>query len=230
MPSNVCLVKASSYIRMCELDHKEGWVLKNWGFGTVVLEKTLETSLDIKKIKPVNPKGNQPWIFIGRIDAETKAPILWPPDEKSWLIGKDPNDGKDWGQEEKGVTEDEVVGWHHWLNGHKFGQTAGDSGGQESLACCSSWGHKESGTTEQQNNNLLITHGWVVGSFASSLAVILPGPFLVSPTPSHWDKWHFIFSPINSHCHPLLLSLVSSYSSDKIGKRQTEPKSVTHTL
>ena len=97
---------------MWELDHKEGWVLKNWCFWTVVLEKTLESPLDCKEIKPVHPKGNQPWIFIGRTDAEAEAPVLWPPDVKSWFIGKDTNAGKDW-RKEKGMTEDEIVGWHH---------------------------------------------------------------------------------------------------------------------
>ena len=105
------------------------------------------------KIKPVNPKGKQPWIFIGRTDAEAETPILWPPDAKSWFIGKDPDVGKDWRQEEKGVTEDERVGWHHWLNGHEFEQTLGDNDGQESLVCCSSRGHKESDMTEWWNNN-----------------------------------------------------------------------------
>ena len=105
---------------MWELDHKEGWVLKNGCFWTVVLEKTLESPLDCKEIKPVNPKGNQPWIFIGRTDAEAGAPIVWPPDAKSQLTRKDPDAGKDWRQEEKGTTEDEMVGWHHWLNGHEL--------------------------------------------------------------------------------------------------------------
>ena len=120
-------------------------------FWTVVLEKTLESPLDCKEIKPVNPKGNQSWIFIGRTDAE--APILWPPDVKSQLIGKGPDARKDWRQEEKGMTEDEMVGWNHWLNGHEFKQTPGDSAGQGSLECCSPWGCKESDTTEQLNNN-----------------------------------------------------------------------------
>ena len=93
----------------------------NWYFWTVVLEKTLESPLDLKKIQLVHPKGNQSWIFIGRTDAEAESPVLWPPDEKNWLIWKDPNAGKDWGQEQKGTTEDEMVGWHHWLNGHEFG-------------------------------------------------------------------------------------------------------------
>ena len=113
---------------------------------TVVLEKTLESPLDCKEIKPTNPKGNQPWIFIGRPDAE--APILWPPDTKGWLIGKDPNAGKDWRQEEKGTIEDEMAGWHHWLNGHEFEQDLGVGDRQESLVCCSPWGQKGSDTTE----------------------------------------------------------------------------------
>ena len=116
-------------------------------FEIVLLDKTLESPLDTKEIRPVNPKGNQPWIFFGGTDAE--VPILWPPDMKSWLLGKDTNAGKDWGQEEKRVTEDEVVGWHHWLNGHEFEQTQGDSEGQGGLA----WGCKESDTTWQLNNN-----------------------------------------------------------------------------
>ena len=108
-------------------------------------ERLLKSILDSKEIKPVNPKGNQPWLFIGRIDAEAEAPILWPPDAKSWLIKKDTDAGKDWGQE-KGVTEDEMVGWHHWLNGHEFEQTLAD-GGQRSLVYCSPRGHKESDMT-----------------------------------------------------------------------------------
>ena len=109
-----------SHVQMWELDYKEGWAPKNWCLRIVVLEKTLESPLDCK-IKLVNPEGNQPWIFTGRADAEAEAPILWPPDAKSQLTGKDPDAGKDWGKDENGVTEDEVVGWHHWLNGHEFG-------------------------------------------------------------------------------------------------------------
>ena len=116
-------------------------------------EKTLESPLDSKEIQPVNPKGSQPWIFVGRTDAETEAPILWPPDAKNWLTGKDPDAGKDWRQEEKGTTEDKVVGWHHQLNGHEFAQTLVDSEGQERLVCCSPWGHKELDTTELLNWN-----------------------------------------------------------------------------
>ena len=112
---------SSGHIWMWELDYKESWVPKNWCFWTVVLEKTLESALDYKEIQPVNPKGNQSWIFIGRTDAEAEASSLWPSDVKSRLIGKDPNSGKDWGQEEKGTAEDEMTGWYHQFNGHEFG-------------------------------------------------------------------------------------------------------------
>ena len=136
---------------MWELDHKEHWAPKNWCFQTVVLEKTLESPLDSKEIKPVNPKGNQPWIFIGRTDAEAETPILWPPDVKNSLIWKDPDARKDWRQEVKGTTEDEMAGWHHQLDGHGFGWTPGIGDGQGGLACCNSWGCKESDTTERLN-------------------------------------------------------------------------------
>jgi len=126
-----------SHVWMWELGHKEGWVPKNWCFRTVVLEKTLQSSLDRKEIKSVNPKGNKPWIFIRRTDAKAETPILWPRDEKSQLIVKNPDVGKDWGQEEKGTTEHKMVEWHHWLNGHEFEQTPGDSEGQGGLVCCS---------------------------------------------------------------------------------------------
>jgi len=133
---------------MWELDCKESWALKNWCFGTVVLEKTLESPLDYKEeIQPVHPKGNQSWIFIGRTDAETDTPIIWPPDGKNWLIGKATDAGKDWRQEEKGTTEDEIFGCHHLLDGHEFECTLGIGDGQGNLECCSSWGHKESDTT-----------------------------------------------------------------------------------
>ena len=138
---------------MWELDYKESWAPKNWCFWTVVLEKTLENPLDCKEIQPVHPKGDQSWVFILRTDAKAETPILWPPDAKSWLIGKDPKAGKHWGQEKKGMTEDKMVGWHHWLNGHEFEQTPGDSKGPGNLACCSPWGCKESDMTEQLNNN-----------------------------------------------------------------------------
>ena len=130
---------------MWELDHKESWALKNWCFLTMVLEKTLESPLDCKETA-VNPKGNQSWIFIGRTDAEAEAPILWPPDAKNWLIRKDPNSEKDWRQEKKGTIEDEMVGWHHWLDGHEFEQPLGVGDGQGILLCC-----KESDMTKQLN-------------------------------------------------------------------------------
>ena len=142
---------SSGHVWMWELDYKEGWVPKNWCFWTVVLEKTLESPLDCKEIQPIHPKGDQSWVFIGRTDAEAETPMLWPPDAKSWLIGKDPDAGRDWGQEEKGMTEDEMVGWHHWLDGHGFGWTPGVGDGQGGLACCGSWGGKESDTTEWLN-------------------------------------------------------------------------------
>ena len=136
---------------MWELDHKEGWVPKNWCFSTVVLEKTLESPLDCKEIQPINPKENQSWIFIGRTDVEAEAPILWPPDVKTWLTGKDPDAGKDWRWEEKGTTENEMVGWHHRLNGHEFEQGLGVVDGQVSLVCCSPCGRKELDMTQQLN-------------------------------------------------------------------------------
>ena len=125
--------------------------LSNWCFWIVVLEKTLESPLDYKEIQPVYPKGDQSWVFIGRTDFEAETPILWPPDAKSWFIWKDPDAGKDWGQEEKGTTEDEMVGGHHRLNRHGFGWTAGVGDGQGGLAWCGSWGRKESDMTEQLN-------------------------------------------------------------------------------
>ena len=141
---------SSGHVWMWELDCEESWVLRNWWFWTVVLEKTLESPLDCKEIQPVHRKGNQSWIYIGRTDAEAEAPILQPPDGKNWLIRKDPDAGKDWSQEKR-VTEDETVGWHHQLDRHEFGQALGVGGGQGSLACCSPWGCKESDMTEWLN-------------------------------------------------------------------------------
>ena len=138
---------------MWELDHKEGWVRKAWCLWTVVLEKTLESPLASKEIKAVNPKGNQPWIFMRRTDTEAKAPILWLPVTKSWLIRKDPDAGKDWRQEEKGTKEDQMVGWHRQLNAHEFEQTPGDSKEQGSVVRCSQWGCKELGMTWWLNNS-----------------------------------------------------------------------------
>ena len=136
---------SSSHVWMWELDNKESWVLKNWCFWTVLLEKTLESPLDCKEIKPIHPKRNQSWIFIGR----TETPVLWSPDMKNWLFREDPDDEKDWRQEEKGTTEDEMVGWHHQLDGHEFKQALGVDG-QGSLARYSPWGLKESDRTKQR--------------------------------------------------------------------------------
>ena len=139
---------SSSHVWMWELDYKESWALKYWWFWTVVLEKTLESPLDCKEIQLVHPKGNQFLIFIGRTDTEAEAPIIWPPGEKNWLIRKDHDAGKDWRQEEKGTTEDKMVGWHHLFNGHELEQALGVGDGQGGLTCCSPWHHKESDTTE----------------------------------------------------------------------------------
>ena len=154
---------------------------KNWWFWTVVLEKTLESPLNCKEIQPVNPKGNQSWIFIGRTDAEAETPILWSPDVKTWLIWKDPDAGKDWRQEEKGTTEDEMVGWHRWLDGRESEWTPGVGDGQGGLACCGSWGRRESDTTEQRNwtdwMNRFITSTKTLIAILPSLVWIIYSPF-----------------------------------------------------
>ena len=139
---------SSCHIWVWKLDDKESWALKSWCFWTVVLEDTLESPMDFKEIKPVHPKGNQSFLFIGRTDVEAEAPILWPPNVKNWLTGKDSDAGKDWRQEEKGIREDELVRWHHWLDGHEFEQALGVSEGQGILACCSPSGHR-------------VRHNWV---------------------------------------------------------------------
>ena len=136
---------------MWELDCEESWAPKDWCFWSVVLEKTLESHLDCKEIQPVLPKGNQSWVFIKRTVAEAEAPILWISDVKNWFLRKGPVAGKDWRWKEKGTTEDEMVGWHHWLNGHEFAQALGVGDGRRSLACCSPWGCKEWDTAEQLN-------------------------------------------------------------------------------
>ena len=145
-PSSQSFGFSSSHIWMWELDYKESQALKNWCFWTVVLEKTLESPLDCKEIQPVHPKGDQSWIFIGRTDAEAETPILWLPDAKNWLIEKDPDAGKDWRLEEKGMMEDDMVGWHSWLNGHEFEQALGVGDGQGGLACCCPWDCKGDAT------------------------------------------------------------------------------------
>ena len=150
-PSSQSYGFSSSHVWIWELDHKEGWALKNWCFWNVVLEKTRESPLDCMEIKPVNPKGNQSWMFIGRTDTEAETPILWPSNAKDWLIGKDPDVGKDWRQEEKRTSEDEMVWWHYWLDGHEFEKAPGVGDGQGGLACCSPWDCKELNTTEWLN-------------------------------------------------------------------------------
>ena len=166
---------SSSHVWMWELDYKESWVPKNWCFWTVVLEKTLESPLDCK-IKPVNCKLNQFWMFIGRTDVESQTPILWPPDVKNWLTRKDPDDGKNW-KREKGTTEDEMVGWHHWLNGQEFEQALGVGDGQGSLVCCSPWGRKELEMVEWLNwtevrtlgiNDSLMVRTWHIHNWGSA--------------------------------------------------------------
>ena len=149
-PSSQSYCFSSSHVLMWKLDHKESWAPKNWCFW-IMLEKTLGSPLDCKEIKPVNPKENQSWIFIERTDAEAEAPTLWPQDVKNWLIWKDPDAEKDWMQEEKGTREDEMVGWHHQLDGHEFELAPGVGDGQGSLVCCSPWRCKESDTTERLN-------------------------------------------------------------------------------
>ena len=146
---------------MWELDCEESWVPKNWCFWTVVLEKTLESPLDCKEIQPVHSEGDQPWDFFRRNDAEAETLVLWPPHAKSWLIGKDSDAVRDWGQEEKGTTEDEMAGWYHWLNGRESGWIPGVGDGQGGLGCCDSWGCKKSDTTELLN--------WTDGSEAGGI-------------------------------------------------------------
>ena len=142
---------SSSHVWMWKSDYKQSWALKNWCFWTVVLEKTLEGPLDCKEVQPFHPKGDQSLVFFGRTDVEAETLIFWPPDAKSWLVWKAPDAGKDWRQEEKGMTEDEMVGLHHQLNGHGFGWTLAVGDGQGGLACCGLWGRKESDTTGQLN-------------------------------------------------------------------------------
>ena len=147
---------SSGHVWMWELDCEESWALKNWYFWTVVLEKTLESPLDCKEIQPVHSKGDQSWAFIGTTDADAETPVLWPPHAKSWLIRKDPDAGKDRGQEEKGTTQDEMASWHHLLE-----WTPGDGDGQGGLVCCGSWDRKDSDTTERLNwSELNLKNEW----------------------------------------------------------------------
>ena len=185
---------------MWKLDYKESWAPKNWCFWTEVVERTLESPLDCKEIQPVHPKGNQHWIFIGRTDAEVETLILWPPDAKNWLIGKDSDAGKDWRQEEKGMTEDEMVGWHHWLNGHAFDWAPEVGDGQGSLVCCSPWGCKESDTTEQLNWTKLNVYHHI--NMCNSLQYSCLGNFMDRRV--WWATVHVIaksWTWLNTHTH-----------------------------
>ena len=188
-PSSQSYGFSSSHVWMWELDHKESLALKNSCFWTVVLEKTLESPLDSKEIKPVNPKRNQPWIFNGRTDAEAEAPVLWPPDGKSWLTGKDPDSGKDWRQEEKGMTEDEMVGWHHWLNGYEFEKPQGVGEGQGSLACCSPRDCKESDMTERLNWSEIL-HALLTRTFGGQESDIHMDTLEKGVTEDEMAGWH----------------------------------------
>ena len=164
---------------MWELDYKESRVLKNWCFWTMVLEKTLKSPLDCKEIQLVHSKGNQSWVFIGRTDVEAGTPIFWLPDVKSWLIWKDPDAGKDWGQEEKGMTEHEMGRWHHWLNGHEFGWTPGVGDGQGDLVCCGSCGPGRPGVLRFMQSQR-VGHDWVTELRATSKLHMLPNICLLA--------------------------------------------------
>ena len=188
---------------MWELDYKESWAPKNWCFWTVVLEKTLESPLDCKEIKPVNPEGNQTWLFIGRTDAETETPILWPPDAKNWLTGKDPDAGKDWKHKEKGTTEAEMAGWHHRLE-----QAPGVGNGQGSLTCCSPWGQRvgQDWVTEQQQNKVQVYY---------ILAVLCPS----------FPNVHCIETTVSYSCLLLLLLFLVDVKSGHHGSILTRNRS-----
>ena len=164
----------SSHVWMWELDYKEDWALKNWWFWTVMVEKTLESPLDSRENKPVNAKGNQSWILIGRTDAEAEAPILCHLNVKNWLIGKDPDAGKDWGQEEKGMTEDEMVGWYHWFNGHEFEQALGVNKDREA------WRVADHGVTKSQTQ----TRDWIATTIVKSSGIFLKS---IAFLPSLWS-------------------------------------------
>ena len=186
---------------MWELDHKESWAPKNWCFWTMALGKTLESPLDSKEIQPVHPKGDQSWVFIGRTDVKAEIPILWPPDAKSWLIWKDPDAGKEWGQEKKGMTENDMVGWHHQLNGHGFGWTLGVNDGQGGLVCCGSWCRKESNTTERLN--------WaeLIGCLLFPLTSLLSYWCLLGSTPNKLPRLHLLTLPNRIICMCLYVNL-----------------------
>ena len=166
---------------MWELDCEKGWALKNWCFWTVVLEKALESPLDYKEIQPVHSEGDQPWDFFGGNDAKAETPVLWPPHANNWLTGKDSDPGRNWGQEEKGMTEDEMAGWHHWLDGRESQWTLGVGDEQGGLACCDSWGRKESDTT-----------GWMIWSDLKHTCTT----WLFSEEPSILFSWTYSLEPM----------------------------------
>ena len=220
-PSSQSYGFSSSHVWMWELDYKESWVLKNWCFWSVVLEKTLESPLDCKEVQPVHPKGDQSWVFIARTDVETETPTLWPADAKSWLIWKDPNAGKNWRQEDKGTTEDEMVGWYHWVNGHEFGWTLWVGDGQGSLVSCGSWDCKESDMTEWLNWTELkiikgnLTHILWSNSLHHESIILIIG-FVLLTWMSPWkdtkpivysvkDIWLVLFFTIEITCRLVLL-------------------------
>ena len=184
-PSSQSYGFSSSHVWMWELDHKEGWVPKTWCFWTVVLVKTLESPLDCKEIQPVHPKGNQSWIFIGGTDAEAEAPIFWPPNAKSQLIRNDPDAGQDLRQQEKGTTEDKIIGWHHCLDGHESEQAPRDCEGQGGLACCSPWGCKELDMPERLTNNNNQETRSTMGAI-SKAATVAGTSWLLSPSAESW--------------------------------------------
>ena len=179
---------------MWELDCEEGWALKNWRVWTVVLEKTLESPLDCKEIQPIHSEEDQPWDFFGRNDAKAETPVLWPPHVKSWLTGKDSDAGRDWKQEEKGTTEDEMAGWHHWLNGRESEWSPGVGDGQRGLECCDSWGRKASDTTERLNWTELSTplksYLHVSSKFSFPLSIVTSWYLLLAPVYSQLLIWH----------------------------------------
>ena len=200
--TKVRLVKAMVFpvvmLWMWELDCEESWAPKNWCVWTVVLEKTLESPSDCKEIQPVHSKGDQPWDFFGRNDAKAETPVLWPPHAKSWLIGKDSDAGRNWGQEKKGMTEDEMAGWHHWLDGLEFEWTTGDGDGQGGLVCRDSWGCRVGydWATELNWTDTFFSAGQVLLcalSWCSACTSVSEGVFLMYP-------WREMYSMSNYSC------------------------------
>ena len=192
----------SCHVWMWELDCKESWVLKHRCFGTVVLEKTLESHLDCKEIQPTHSEGDQPWVFFGRNDAKSETPVLWPPHAKSWPIGKDSDAGRGWGQDQKGSTEDDIDGWHYRLDGCEFEWILGDGDEQGGLTCCDSWGRKESDTTEWLNWTELAISRIVMVDSSSKLKEIRHGS-------NPFECWYFVWKDLfYAQFHPSLESVI----------------------